>query len=175
VRKILFVLLPILVLFFSAHSVFAERLIYPWSETKLTEEERDYFSGLYRESWDYLNAHVAKKTELPFDSTAKQPITSITNAGFYLAAIAITQKTDLISVEDALFRTRTVLSSLEKIEKWRGFPRPWINARSLKPGFGDEFSYGSHLSALLGGLILAKNTFPEFEKKNQCFYFRDEI
>lgn len=128
---------------------------------KLTEEERSYFEVLYRDTWNYLAAFVEKKTGLPYDSSAEQPPTSMTNVGLYLASTAIATRTSLISNEEGLERVQKCLESLEKIETWRGFPRPWVLVRTLKPTHGEEFSYGPHLASLLGGLVVAKTTFPQ--------------
>jgi len=108
---------------------------------------------------------VEPLTGIPFDSSASQPVTSMSNVGFYLAAIAVAYSTQLTSRADALGRSERVIAALEKVEKWRGFPRPWILVRSLDPSFGEEFSYDMHMSVLIGGLIVAKNTFPEFRDR----------
>ncbi|MFA5159074.1 MAG: glucoamylase family protein [Candidatus Omnitrophota bacterium] len=127
----------------------------------LTLEEKSYFTQLYRDTWNYLACQVDGQTELPYDSSARQPVTSISNIGFYIASSAVAYQTDLIDREEALSRIRPCLQALEKIEKWRGFPRPWFLVRSLKPSFGNEFSYDSHLSVLIGGLVVTQNIFPE--------------
>ena len=130
--------------------------------TELNPEEQDYFSSLYKETWNYLSAYVEKRTGLPYDSSAKQPPTSIMNAGLYLASTAVAYRTGLISREEAAGRIQQTLTSIKNIPTWLGFPRPWIIARTLKPTYGDEFSYAPHLASLLGGLIVVKTTFPEF-------------
>ncbi|MFA5168248.1 MAG: glucoamylase family protein [Candidatus Omnitrophota bacterium] len=142
--------------------------IYAWcqlAETRLAAilalEEKSYFTQLYRDTWNYLSQQIDGQTKLPYDSSAQQPVTSISNVGFYIASAAVAHKTGLIGREEALSRIRPCLEALGKIEKWRGFPRPWFLVRSLKPSFGDEFSYDSHLSVLIGGLVVTQNIFPE--------------
>ncbi|MDA9101401.1 hypothetical protein N9K06_01850, partial [Omnitrophica bacterium] len=87
------------------------------------------------------------------------------NIGLYLAATAVAYKTDLISKEEALERAGGVVSALEQVEKWRGFPRPWIQVRTLKASFGDEFTYDTHMSILVGALVVTKNILPELEER----------
>lgn len=132
-----------------------------WTAPTLTPEQREYFDSLYRQSWRYHETLVEKLTGFPYDSSARQPATSLANVGFYLAAVAVAYQTGLLPKDKALERTERVLAAIQKMEKWRGIPRSWFLVRSLKPTFGDEFSYGHHLSVLVGGLIVSKNTFPE--------------
>lgn len=135
---------------------------------KLNSEERNYYQALYRDTWYYLANHVEPKTGLPFDSSAQQPPTSMSNVGLYLASTAIASRTGLISKEEGLLRTEKVLDSLEQMETWRGFPRPWVLVRTGKPTHGEEFNYGPHIATLVGGLIVSKATFgtvvPRIEK-----------
>ena len=128
---------------------------------KLPQDERKYFDSIYRDTWNYLASHIEKKTGLPYDSSSQQPPTSMTNVGLYLASTAIASRTGLISQEEGLDRIKKSVESLEQVEKWRGFPYPWILVRTLKPTHGDEFNYGPHLANLIGGLIVAKSTFPQ--------------
>lgn len=133
----------------------------PLTSQELRAEERIYFQTLYRDTWNYLATFVEETTGLPYDSSARQPTTSLSNMGLYLACVAIANRTGLISEHEGLERVQRLLQSLEQIEKWRGIPRPWVMVKSLKPAYGDEFSYGPHVANLLGGLILAAVTFPE--------------
>lgn len=133
--------------------------------TKFTEEQKTYFISLYRDSWNYLATYVEPLTGVPYDSSARQPATSMSNIGFYLASTAIAFQTGLADEADAKKRIERILDALEKIEKWKGFPRPWVLVRSLKPTHGEEFSYDSHMAVLLGGLVIAQNTFEDFNPR----------
>lgn len=145
--------------------IFFQTAVFAQSGQRLVDslnlEQREYFDLLYRDTWNYLSTNVENLTGLPYDSSAHQPPTSMSNVGFYMAATAIAYRTGLISREEAQVRVLRCLVALEQIEKWRGFPRPWVLVRSLKPAFGEEFSYGSHIAVLIGGLIVVKTTFPE--------------
>ncbi len=127
---------------------------------RLSAEDTRYLQDLYRDTWNSLAAFVDEKTGLPYDSSAMQPITSTSNAGFYLASVAAAYRSGLIQEDEAVRRVRRCLAGLEQVPKWKGIPRPWINVRTLKPAFGDEFHYGPHLANLLAGLTLVKTTFP---------------
>lgn len=135
---------------------------YAQSESKtLSEDQQKYFESIYRDTWSYLNDYVEPLTGLPYDSSARQPPTSLSNVGYYLTAVSIASKTSLLTREEALRKVQKCIESVDQIEKWRGIPRPWVIVRNLKPTYGDEFSYGPHLANLIGGLIVAKSTFPE--------------
>lgn len=128
---------------------------------ELSPQERTYLESVYIDTWNYLGSFVEPLTGLPLDSSARQPVTSLTNIGLYLASTSVAYRTGLISAVDAQKRVLDCLRSLEQIETWHGIPRPWVLVRTLKPTFGDEFTYGPHLSALIGGLLVTQSTFPE--------------
>ncbi len=131
-------------------------------EFTLSPADRDYLMDVYKDTWRYISTFVEPSTGLPYDSDARQPATSISNVGLYLAATVIAYKTNLITKEEALARINPVLDSLAKMEKWEGFPRVWLAARSLKPISGiNQFSYSKHVTNLVGGLQLALSVFPD--------------
>lgn len=161
-RTVLFALF-----FLSVFSGFGEAQLRAekWKAPALSRDEQNYFHGVFLDTWNYLAHYVEPLTGLPYDSSARQPVTSMANIGYYLAATATAYQTKIISKEDALTRINRVLDALDKVEKWRGFPRPWILVRSLQPSFGDEFSYDIPMSVLIGGLVVTENTFPELREK----------
>jgi cyclic beta-1,2-glucan synthetase len=140
---------------------FVFRTTHSAGSAPLSESEKSYLLSVYRGTWNYLGTFVEKQTGLPYDSNARQPATSLSNVGLYLASTAIAYRTGLILKQEADERIEKCLESLEKIETWRGFPRPWILVRTLKPTYGEEFSYGPHIANLLGGLIVTKASYPE--------------
>lgn len=75
--------------------------------------ERDYLLSVYKDTWNYLATFVSEESGLPYDSEKKQPATSISNVGLYLAAIAVAFRTELISREEAVNRIERALISLE--------------------------------------------------------------
>ena len=142
---------------------------------KLTEAEKDYFISVYKDTWDYLGNFVDPWTGLPYDSSARQPATSISNVGLYMVSAVIAYRTNLISKAEAQKRIEHCLDGLEKIETWRGIPRPWFLIRSLKPTYGDEFSYGPHVANLLAGLLVSKTIFPEMAPRIDRFILNMDL
>lgn len=145
------------------------------SSTALTEEEKTYFLSLYRDTWEYLATFVDPATSMPYDSSARQPATSLSNVGLYLASTAVASRTKLISKEEGEKRVATCLQSLGKVETWRGIPRPWFLIRSLQPTHGDEFSYAPHLANLIGGLLIVKTTFPTLASAADSILLKMEL
>ena len=141
----------------------------------LNKEQRNYFSALYRDTWNYLGTFVEPLTGLPYDSSARQPATSMTNAGLYLASVAAAYRTELIPKDEAAKRIEAALGSIAKVETWRGIPRPWILVKSLKPTFGDEFTYAPHLASLIAGLLTAKSALPELAEKIDPLLLKMEL
>lgn len=128
----------------------------------LSPEQTAYLADLFKDTWNYLADQVEPATGLPYDSDTQQPATSISNVGLYFAAVSVAFRTGLVSREEAISRLSLAMTSLEKIERWEGFPRVWVTARGLKPISGTEiFSYSKHVSNLIGGLILMQTTFPD--------------
>ncbi|MDP3919927.1 MAG: glucoamylase family protein [Candidatus Omnitrophota bacterium] len=127
----------------------------------LSPDETVYLLNLYQDTWRFLSEYVEPQSGLPYDASSRQPPTSVTNVGLYLAATSIAYRTGLISASDAEGRVLRALSSLEKVETWRGIPRPWFVIRTLEPTFGSEFTYGPHLASLIAGFLVTQSTFPE--------------
>ncbi len=128
-------------------------------------EALDYFRALYKDTWQGLATFVDDKTGLPYDSSTEQPATSMTNVGLYMASVAVARRTGIVAERDVIHRMERCITALERVETWRGIPRPWILVQTLEPTHGDEFSYGPHLGALIAGLTVAKTSFPELEER----------
>lgn len=132
--------------------------------------DRNYLQGLYAATFRGLNYFVHPKTNLPYDVSDLRKPSSISNIGLYLACAAIAGQTGLIPKDQAIKQINTALNSLEKIEKWHGFPVTWVNVETLKRAFEPGFSYADHIGNLVCGLLTAAGTFPqEFETRINKF------
>ncbi|HRY28838.1 MAG TPA: glucoamylase family protein [Elusimicrobiota bacterium] len=136
----------------------------PLLAAPLSRSDRKYLAGVYADTWRCLAHFVSPTTGMPYDSHERLPSTSLTNAGFYMAACAAAQKTGLLSEEDALRRIEKVLDGLARVEKWRGFPVTWFNADTLQTT-ETQFSTVDHLGNLTAGLVLVRRAFPELRPK----------
>lgn len=129
--------------------------------TPLSRSDRRYLVGVYEDSWRCLDHFVSTTTGFPYDSSRRLPSTSITNIGFYLAAVSVAAETGLLRREDAIPKIERTLASLEQVEKYLGaFPVTWVSAETLAPT-ENQFSTVDHLSNLSAGLLVVKGLFPE--------------
>ena len=147
-------------------SVFSQQavseVLQPGSDISLTPEEKQYLEDVFKDTWHYISVFVDPATGIPYDSDKKQPATSLSNVGLYIAAAAIAAETGLIGKDEAVTRINMALTSLDKAPDWLGIPRVWISARGLKGIQGTEmFSYSKHVSNFIGGLELVQSVFPE--------------
>lgn len=131
--------------------------------TELSTEDQRYLNRLFSDTWNYIDHFVNEDTGFPYDSHQRTPSTSLTNIGFYMASCAVAAKSGLISEEAALNKLRKVLKGLDRVEKWRGFPVTWVDARNLQT-IDRQFSTVDHLGNLSASLILVRNVFPELKK-----------
>lgn len=130
-----------------------------------TPRYKRYLMPIYEDTFNYIKYFVEPKTGLPYDTNDGREPTSTTNIGLYLASIAVGYETDLIDKSDAFFRIEKALTSLEKIDKWYGFPITWINVKTLKRAYGPQFSTADHIGNLVFSLIVTKAVFPEYRER----------
>ena len=136
----------------------------------LPKSDIEYLTGVYKATFDGIIFFVNDKTGLPYDVSDFRKATSTSNIGLYMASIAVGSKTGLISKEDALRKLDLALTSLEKIQKWNGFPVTWVNVDTLQRDFGPSFSYADHVGNLVCGLLVVEGIFPkEFGKRIDAY------
>lgn len=129
----------------------------------MNRSERNYWNELLKDNWQYLRDHSNQTSAMPYDSSNRQPVTSLTNAGLLLASWAAASHAGLVERKEALLNSRRILLSFDQLPQWRGLPQPWFLVRSLKPSFGTEFSYDSHIAVYIASLLVSAHEFPELE------------
>ncbi len=129
--------------------------------SELTADDIEYLNGVYSATFNCLTYFVEENTGLPHDVSNSYNPTSISNIGFYIAALAVGSKTGLISEEAAIEKITLTLKSLEIIDKWHGFPITWVNRQTLRRGFGPSFSYADHVGNLVCGMLVVEGIYPE--------------
>lgn len=90
--------------------------------------------------WDFYEALcTAEDHWLPPDNLQEAPVwrvahrTSPTNIGLYLLSILAARDFGFIDVNGAIQRIENTLSTVEKLEKWRGNLLNWYDTRTLRP------------------------------------------
>lgn len=138
----------------------------PTSAVCSVSTDAAYLDGVYKDTFACLDFFVHPETGLPYDVSDYRNATSTSNIGLYMATVAIASETGLISKEEAVAKIKKTFSSLEKIEKWNGFPITWVNVATLNREFEESFSYADHVGNLLCSLLVVSSVFPkEFEKR----------
>ena len=127
----------------------------------LDRPSRTYLHDVLRETFDSITYLVHPQTGLPYDSSHRPRHTSITNLGLYLAAVAVGQRMGLVEREDALARISSALDSLERIQRWHGFPVSWVDVETLATIEGEQFSTADHLGNLIASLLVVRQAVPE--------------
>lgn len=120
-----------------------------------------YLEQLYKDTFNCLNFFVHSDTGLPYDVSDYRSATSTSNIGLYMVSMAVGYKTGLLTRDEAVSKIEKTFTSLEKIEKWHGFPITWVNVATLQREFGESFSYGDHVGNLICSLLAVAGIFPE--------------
>ncbi|MBN1384282.1 MAG: DUF3131 domain-containing protein [Elusimicrobia bacterium] len=139
-------------------------------KSRLTKDEIDYLKGVNSATFSYLDYFVYTKTGMPYDVSDYRKVTSITNIGLYMASLAVAGKIGIIPEDEAIKKLDIAMTSLEKIERWNGFPVTWVDVETLEKGFGASFSYADHVGNLVCSLLVVEGIFPgEFKTRIEKF------
>ena len=106
----------------------------------LSEAQHKFLHGLARETWRYFEELVnAEENWLPPDNFQEVPTpviatrTSPTNIGMALLANLSAHDFGFITTEQLLDRTDKTITTMEKLERYRGHFYNWYDTRTLKP------------------------------------------
>jgi hypothetical protein len=91
--------------------------------------------------------------------------TNVTNIGLYMASVAGAVESGIEDAASAASKLSRTLSSIEALEKFRGFPQTHNHVASLKPAAGDRCISFVDLGYLAAGLILVRQRFPELANR----------
>ena len=132
---------PLLLLWFVSPAL-AWWLSQPLARTEipLSDTERRAMRRIARKTWDFFEQFVtADDNGLPPDNYQEDPKgelahrTSPTNIGLSLAANLAAHDFGYVSLAHALDRIDLTLTTIERLEKYRGHIFNWYDTRTLKP------------------------------------------
>jgi hypothetical protein len=126
--------------------------------------DEQYLRQILKETWSYLDRHLADETGFPTDSQHAGGTTNTTNIGLYLASIGPAEKMGFISTDNALGRINKILDSLAKIESRNGFLYNWLDVGG-DTKLADGVMAVSDFNKLVTGLILIRQFFPQAADK----------
>lgn len=168
------------------------------AERSLSDADRDYIRAAAGENWRYLARFTDPADgNLPPDNFQEQPPvgvahrTSPTNIGLAMAAAVAAADMEIISQNEAVDYVDKVLSTLERLPKYRGQPYNWYDTRTLrplKPTFISTVDNGNLYAALtsvssamaefgnealkgrIEALLSAMDFSPLYDKERELFY-----
>ena len=107
---------------------------------RLSENEEKEVIEIGRRTWEFFNSMMTPTNNyLPtdnFQENRRYKIanrTSSTNVGFGILAIINAYDLKFISKEDAILRLENIMSTINKLEKWKGHLYNWYNIKTLEP------------------------------------------
>ena len=127
----------------------------------LSKNDMLYLENLARDTWECLDYLWEPVTGLPYDNIYRGGNTSVTNIGMGFASVTGAYLMGYISREEAVALLKRSVESLGKMKKWHGFCQSWNDVKTLKPSKDDYWVSTLDTGNLVGGMLAAKNTFPE--------------
>lgn len=133
---------------------------------EIKEEDKKLLLRIARKTWDFYDDFAgAEDNYLPPDNYQETPIervahrTSPTNIGFLLISILSACDFGFISIEQMTDRIDKTISTIEKLEKWKGHLYNWYDTRTLellRPRYistVDSGNFVGYLMVLREGLL----------------------
>ena len=150
---------------------------------KFPKDDKKFLMEVAKDTWKYFDKIVDKEYQLPLDNigfseestisdkTQVGDYTNITNVGLYLMCLVGGYDFGFITKEEAIKRINGTLDSLEKIEKYNGFPYNYYDITI----FQSTSNFVSLVDSgwLVAGMIVARNAFGEVNAR--CTKLIDEM
>ncbi|MBR0157331.1 MAG: DUF3131 domain-containing protein [Clostridia bacterium] len=122
-------------------------------------EEKELLLAAAERTWRFFEENCTEKTHfLPPDNFQQEPLrgiaplTSPTNIGMALAAAVCAKDLGFIDADGLLLRLDRTVSTIERLEKWRGLPFNWYSTADLslpKPRFVSSVDCGNLFCCLV--------------------------
>ncbi|MDR1569585.1 MAG: DUF3131 domain-containing protein [Oscillospiraceae bacterium] len=111
-----------------------------WSSRKPTDEQNESLREIARDTWRFFERTVNEHTSfLPPDNVQTDPPrgaaprTSPTNIGMYMLSCSGALSLGFITAQEFLERISSAVTTVERLETWRGHPLNWYDTRTLEP------------------------------------------
>lgn len=137
---------------------------FTYPDTNLSDEE--LLKKIAKDTFGYFYDIVDKKTNLPLDNIKYSPkkeigsYTNVTNIGLYLISLIGGKHLGLISEEEVKLRIKKTIQTIKEVEKYNNQPYNYYDTIDLS--IGREYISTVDNAWLSAGLIIVKNTYPEF-------------
>ena len=147
-------------------------------EEKPDESEKEELKKIAAATWRFYEKFCTKENNfLPPDNFQEEPKkppvanTSPTNIAMYVVSAVCAETLGFISHDDAAERMENLLSTLGKLEKWKGQLFNWYNIKSLRP-LRPQYISTVDSGNLLASLWLAKKHFAD---RDDIVYMLDHL
>ena len=139
---------------------------------ELPEDDHAFLLRVARDTWSGLSKLADREHGLPLDRIAFPgasvapdlarigDYTGLTNIGLYLMAIVAADELGFISSEEAQDALHRTISTLERLETYRGFFYNFYDTTSLERTSNFVSSIDS--AWLVAGMMVARSAFPQF-------------
>lgn len=128
----------------------------------MKENDLVYLKQLIQDTWNFIEWNRSEKG-MPYDGYPRHhSMTSVTNIGFYLAAVAIAQEIHLVTESNAHLLIEQTLESLKQLKTRSGFQQSWNHVKTLDPNPDDPWISTLDSGNLAAGLILVHQMMPKF-------------
>ncbi len=127
--------------------------------TPLTDREKDRLLKYCGDMYSYFAENVSEKTNhLPPDNISLYPerkmsrMTSPTNIGLYLLSLVCCEKMGIVDRKELLKRLCDTLSSVDRLEKYRGLLYNWYDvfrAEPMAPKYVSSVDLGNYIACLV--------------------------
>ncbi|MFH1190297.1 MAG: glucoamylase family protein [Candidatus Omnitrophota bacterium] len=148
------------------------------------KNDREFLMTVAKDTWKYFDKIVDKEYNLPLDNiqfnekstvsrdTFVGDYTSVTNIGVYLMCVVSAYDLGFIPREEAVKRLSATMDSVDKLEKYKGFPYNYYDITI----FQRTSNFISFVDSgwLAAGIIVIKNAFPA-ELAPRCRKLLDEM
>lgn len=129
----------------------------------LEPADQAYLWELASNTWACIAHFVHPTTGLPYDSSDRDPMTSASNIGLYLASLVAARDLGFLTYSEAVARAGAVLDSLEALSTWKGFRQCWHSVEDLSPATNDTMISLVDSANLAMGMLVAAHGFDSLE------------
>ena len=156
-------------------------------QIEITDDSEKLLRRIANDTWGYFRDIVDKETGLPLDHIKLSPETKIdgytspTNIGLYIVSIISAYDLGFIEKKEAVSKIRSILQTVEGMEKFNGWLYNWYELRPLKRT--TDFISSLDCGWLIMGFIIARQVFPEIsdlctaiiDQHNFSFFYDDSV
>ncbi|MCK5219034.1 DUF3131 domain-containing protein, partial [bacterium] len=134
----------------------------------LSSQDYKYLENLARDTWNGMDYFRAPETGFSNDSNLRPDGTNTTNVGLYLVSVVGAEKMGLITAAQARERINRILTSIKKIDHWKGFLKNHLNVKGLTRAAPGPNAV-SDFNKLTAALLVIRQAYPDIKPADELF------